>query len=125
MSKGIKFTKLEIATATRLSAFYEHADKVKARLGDDGWENQTLRRKRLVEAGIMEVRKKPYRQISVRRGPAWDNFYSKFGLRDTKEGLQRIEIGEMIDRKFGPMIHAAFNPNVLPFRRPPNAPTLS
>ena len=110
-------TDREVAIATRAQPEFERRCELRARLDKDGYCYERLHLRCLEEAGIIEIRKESYGTFSVRRGAAWEEFYSEFGLQDTREGLQQLEIGEMIDRSLGPIIDAALNPNVLPFRR--------
>ena len=125
MRKNFKLSDREIVIATRAQPEFERIDQLKARLRKDRHYYERLHLRRLEEAGIMEKRKESYGTHSVRRGPAWDDFFSEYGLRDTEEGLRHIESMEIFEEKFdrelGPMIHAAFNRNVLPFRRSPDA----
>ena len=125
MTKSFKLSDREVVVATRAQPEYERISQLKARLRKDSHYHERLHLRRLEEAGIIERRKESYGTYSVRRGPAWDDFFSEYGLPDTEEGLRHIESMEMFEEKFdrelGPMIHAAFNRNVLPFRRSPNA----
>lgn len=129
MGNNFNLRDREVVVATRAQPEFERIYQLKARLRKDRHSYERLHLKRLEESGIMERRKESYGTYSVRRGPAWDDFFSEYGLRDTEEGLRHIESMEMFEEKFdrelGPMIHAAFNRNVLPFRRPPNAPIRS
>lgn len=121
MRDRFNLTDREVVIATRAQPEFERRCELMARLRKDSHYHERLHLRRLEEAGIIERRKESYGTYSVRRGPAWDDFFSGYGLRDTEEGLRLIEFWEEFDRTLQPIIDAAFNPNVLPFRRSPNA----
>lgn len=124
MRNSFNLSDREVAIATRAQPEFERLDQLKARLRRDGYSYERLHLRRLVEAGIIERRKESYGTHSVRRGAAWKKFYSENGDQDTRKGLALIEFWEKFDRTLQPMIDAANNPNVLPFRRSPDASTL-
>ncbi len=124
MRDSLNLSDREVVIATRAQPEYERIFQLKARLRRDGYYYERLHLRRLIEVGIIEIRKESYGTYSVRRGPVWDEFYSENGDQDTRKGLALIEFWEKFDRTLQPMIDAANNPNVLPFRRPPDAPTL-
>lgn len=121
MQNNFKLSDREAVIATRAQPEFERIDQLKARLRKDRHYYERLHLKRLEEAGIIEIQKESYGTYSVRRGPAWDDFFSEYGLRDTRKGLTHIEFMEKINQIYA----VAVSPNVLPFRRPPNAPIRS